>query len=193
MSIKLTTGWWTVLASGALFTYPRPLARNIQSSAYIDGLKAMGAVWFPPIEDGWCRVTNNDREKHRPKGLKICRPGNDHWSDIPDYDYNDWLEGCEYIRPEVVAYPSVREQIARGDFENKLPYKTAKSDRAGWEAYQRETADIRQEFETACAREHGLLDHPKREKLFQRAWDDGHSAGWHGIVLCYEAIVELIK
>jgi len=43
------------------------------------------------------------------------------------------------------------------------------------------------------AAEHGVAEHPKEQKLWDLAWDHGHSSGFGEIITYYEEFVELLK
>lgn len=41
--------------------------------------------------------------------------------------------------------------------------------------------------------EHDLGKHPKKDLLYQLAWDYGHSCGFHEVELYYSTLAELLK
>jgi len=55
-----------------------------------------------------------------------------------------------------------------------------------------EEASRRECFRQALETEFGTSDHPKRDQLWDRAYDAGHSNGWTEIFGEYEDLVELI-
>lgn len=48
-------------------------------------------------------------------------------------------------------------------------------------------------FEADLAEEHGLTDHPKRRKLFELAYEAGHSCGMSEVEIHYSTLAELLK
>ncbi len=58
--------------------------------------------------------------------------------------------------------------------------------------YDNESSLRRTDFKAALEKEYGLQDHPKRDRIWQKAWDDGHSGGWTDILNVYEELVDLI-
>lgn len=47
-----------------------------------------------------------------------------------------------------------------------------------WSTYREEDRRLKELFKSYLFLELGIQDHPKREKLFELAWDHGHSAGY---------------
>jgi len=60
-------------------------------------------------------------------------------------------------------------------------------------AYDNESSEIRAKFREALEKEYGMQNHPKKDKIWEKAWDDGHSGGWTEILITYDELVELIK
>lgn len=58
--------------------------------------------------------------------------------------------------------------------------------------YDNESSVLRAEFKTALEKEYELQNHPKKDKIWQKAWDDGHSGGWQSILNEYDEIVDLL-
>jgi hypothetical protein len=51
----------------------------------------------------------------------------------------------------------------------------------------------RLEFRKKLELEHGLQNHPKRDRLWELAWEEGHSGGWSEISLVYSELATLLK
>jgi hypothetical protein len=41
--------------------------------------------------------------------------------------------------------------------------------------------------------EHGMAEHPKRDLLWSKAWEQGHATGLESVRYWYDDLVELIK
>lgn len=109
---------------------------------------------------------------------------------------------------------SVRDNIDAGRYENKVPYayekipindgmtiKQAREHEAEQKRLKQEqrdkhcmeTARLTRLFRADLESEHGVSSHPKASKVWEMAWDSGHSGGLHEIANRYDEFVELIK
>jgi hypothetical protein len=68
------------------------------------------------------------------------------------------------------------------------------------EQYRTDSAKYRAEedrlnalFEADCAEDQGLTNHPKRGKLWGKAWEHGHAGGYGDIYSYYCDLAELIR
>jgi len=52
--------------------------------------------------------------------------------------------------------------------------------------------ELRNDFEHDLAEEYGLLDHPKLNLIFAKAWDRNHSEGFSSVANEYANLVELV-
>lgn len=52
-----------------------------------------------------------------------------------------------------------------------------------------ERASVKAELEAA----YEMADHPKRDRIFEMAWERGHSCGWSEIENEYLELAELVK
>lgn len=63
--------------------------------------------------------------------------------------------------------------------------------------YRRKSAEhaseLHNQFKQELFEELGIADNPKRELLFSRAWEQGHSAGYDEVYTCACDLVELIR
>ena|SRR5579863_2654525 len=100
------------------------------------------------------------------------------------FDAATWPEVETHID---LVHATVYQKANRGDYVPKLDYKENK------EAYRLEQQRLNAQFKTDLELEHGVTDNPKRDKLFDIAWSQGHSAGWSEVALHYDELVELIK
>lgn len=58
--------------------------------------------------------------------------------------------------------------------------------------YRAEMTKIQDDFQNALYEEYGVKDHPKREKMYSKAWERGHSSGYAQVESEFEEIVELM-
>ena len=108
----------------------------------------------------------------------------------------------------------VRDNIADGKYSSKIPSfvktpvdeekMTVRQAREHSEA-QKEAARLRRIdqwedeqrlrilFQADLEEEHGVRNHPKADRVFELAWEHGHSSGYEEVVSCYADFVELIK
>lgn len=64
--------------------------------------------------------------------------------------------------------------------------------RAMRKEYDLESAAKKLKFKEALEEEYGLQDHPKKDDVWNKAWEDGHSGGWASIYYEYEELAELV-
>lgn len=76
------------------------------------------------------------------------------------------------------------DRINSGEFENNVPY--SKNTR---EAYRAEESRVTQLFREEAIKDVGLEDYKLKDRVFDKAWSDGHSSGY---VEVYWQLVELV-
>ena len=59
--------------------------------------------------------------------------------------------------------------------------------------YNQIVAKSNEWFQYALKSHHGVQHHPKAGKVYQMAWDDGHSSGYDSVANSFDELVELIK
>jgi hypothetical protein len=59
--------------------------------------------------------------------------------------------------------------------------------------YHEENKRLQDEFRRDLIEEYGMTDHPKADKIFNKAWDMGSSLGYQSIQEYFEDFVELFK
>ena len=59
--------------------------------------------------------------------------------------------------------------------------------------YHAISAALEAEFKSDLEAYHGMTDHPKRDLLYSKAWERGHSAGLHEVAVVYNDLVELVQ
>lgn len=87
-----------------------------------------------------------------------------------------FLSSKEYVEYEEVMYPKLLEE-----------YRSAK------QAYKEDEARLIEQFKEDLYKDLGISDHPKRHKLFQKAWENDHSYGFEAVYNEALDLVELIK
>ena len=60
-------------------------------------------------------------------------------------------------------------------------------------AYGQETAKLTDQFKADLFKDLGITHHPMREKLYSKAWENGHSAGLSEVYNVAYDLVDLIK
>jgi hypothetical protein len=60
-------------------------------------------------------------------------------------------------------------------------------------AYCEESVRLHDKFKADALEELGLTGHPKAEKLFEKAWEKGHSDGLYSVYEWMETLKELIE
>ena len=85
--------------------------------------------------------------------------------------------------PQIAALPTIKSE-----YEGAL---------AAWnravESRQYDDQRLYNEFRNDLAIENGMEYHPKKDKLFELAWEFGHSAGYAEVASYYERLVGLLK
>lgn len=113
---------------------------------------------------------------------------------------------------------SVFDNIANGEYENKLPWNPSpemltdiesqieaakrvvedlKEQRqnlrkVSQKAYNEESARLQDQFKADLFKEFGVEKNPKAEKCYAKAYEQGHSSGYSDIANCFANMVELI-
>lgn len=78
---------------------------------------------------------------------------------------------------------SLSHRIEDGEFKNKVPY--SKETR---EAYRADERRLEKLFREAALKSVGLEDYKLKDRVFDKAWSDGHSYGYMEV---YNHLVEL--
>lgn len=91
----------------------------------------------------------------------------------------------------------VRERLAAGEFNNKVPYPDRGGDRtvrsAALRAYHAGQDVANAEFRVALESENHMLNHPKADRLWDLAWEHGHSSGLQDVIHYYEEFLSLVQ
>ncbi len=74
--------------------------------------------------------------------------------------------------------------------EKNLHYGKTREEHA---AYNKAMAELNDKFKEELFKDLCIEDNPKRDLLFQKAWDSGHASGWHEVWNHAVELVDLIK
>ena len=91
-----------------------------------------------------------------------------------------------------LVHATVYVKANRGDYQTKLPYERNSKNPAVYTAYQEDQARLNKQFRLDLEVEHGVIGNPKADKLFEIAWEQGHSYGFSEVALHYDQLVVLI-
>ena len=103
--------------------------------------------------------------------------------------YNIYANGDTLAKGITLA--QVKERFAEQKVVKERIEDTESYLKARDEWYEAE-AKLKQEFWDDCAEDFGLQNHPKREKLQEIAWEEGHSEGFRSVYQWYERLAELL-
>lgn len=83
------------------------------------------------------------------------------------------------------------------DYKNDLPYPRhdlPKEEHATMrKAYRDRDKELKAKFRDDIEAEYDMTGHPKADKLWELAWEYGHSAGYSEVAIYYAELVELAK
>ena len=109
---------------------------------------------------------------------------------------SDFTTTYWYRAGQVVCKQKPGESLASG-FDTTKCVKEKVTDEVALkkarEAYGAEQQRIVAEFKRDLFADLGIENHPMREKLYSKAWDDGHSGGFAEIYNCACDLVDLIE
>lgn len=86
----------------------------------------------------------------------------------------------------------IYDNIRNGVYQNKSPYFSRKVNPVGREMYLSEERKLFNQFKQDLFDYCGVSDNPKRELLFSKAWESGHSSGYNEVAIIFDDMVELI-
>lgn len=123
-------------------------------------------------------------------------------------DFTKYVNNLKYPRPhdfsttywyragQVVCTQKPGESLASG-FDTSKCVKEVCCDEEGLKAaraaYNAETQRIHAQFKQDLFADLGIENHPLRNKLFSKAWDDGHANGFAEVYNCALNLVDLIE
>lgn len=60
-------------------------------------------------------------------------------------------------------------------------------------AYANKSRELWTEFREALEKAYQMQNHPKKDRIWEKAWDDGHRGGYTEILNAYDELVELLS
>lgn len=94
----------------------------------------------------------------------------------------------EKFAAEKIENGTFYEKITYGYFENKVPYDTKNP-----EPYRKEQERLDNMFKQMALADVGLAEHPKADKIYWKAWEDGHANGYHEVYNYLLSYADLLK
>lgn len=95
---------------------------------------------------------------------------------------------------------SVRDHIndefnKTGRYYNELPFVRKSQDPEAWAAYNMREGVIHRNFRNDLEREFGTDIYPEkvRNKIFYKAWEDGHAYGHSEVLNHYDDLVDFVE
>jgi hypothetical protein len=92
-----------------------------------------------------------------------------------------------------LVHATVYAKASRGDYTTKVHYARRDVNDVIYVAYHADQVRLNKQFKLDLEAEHCVTDNPKRDRLFDLAWSQGHSSGYAEVASCYGELVELIK
>lgn len=59
--------------------------------------------------------------------------------------------------------------------------------------YKNSEQVVNDAFRFGLAKEYGLINHPKEQKVWELAWSEGHSSGYYSVEQYYDQFSELVR
>ena len=103
------------------------------------------------------------------------------------YWYRDGACICTQYPGEILASDFKTEGCVKQSSVDEAAFRAAR------DAYGAETARLTAKFKADLFADLGIADHPQREKLYSKAWDDGHANGLSEVHSCAENLVDLLE
>jgi hypothetical protein len=88
---------------------------------------------------------------------------------------------------------TIQEKLNRNAYKSTLPYFSPKENPERNRLYKEDSRRLNEEFKREVFETLDIVDNPKAEMLYSKAWDSGHSNGYSEVY--YEALdlVDLIS
>lgn len=113
------------------------------------------------------------------------------------------MKSIEYYSTGTMPYPTkpIRPRIGSGASSADARVYAKEMDlydaamvvyREQKELYDKEQRSLYDEFRKDLYEEYGVTGHPKADKCFSIAWEEGHSSGYNDVAIYFSRIVELI-
>jgi hypothetical protein len=118
-----------------------------------------------------------------------------------DFSRTTWVSGGKVFASKVgdgdilyadgSPYPIDEKKILHA--MKKVVEKDDAAFLAAIKPYKDEKSKLYDEFKADLFADLGIETNPKKEKLFSKAWEDGHSSGYGEVYSCALDLVDLIK
>ena len=117
-------------------------------------------------------------------------------NDYSSYDYKDRIEPNNNWHSLQIPLKSLDDAL---QLINDLDNYAIKFTRF-WKIVKYSNGDlwktedvVKSEFKGRLAKENGVENHPKLDRLFEIAWDFGHNSGFNEVDIYFSEMVDLIK
>lgn len=88
---------------------------------------------------------------------------------------------------------TIQDKINEQAYRNQLiPVRRSPANEESWQEYQAEHRRLHELFKSDALAEVGLTQHPKANKAFDLAWDDGHGYGLREVLYHLERYADLL-
>lgn len=89
---------------------------------------------------------------------------------------------------------NVKDKLEARAYENKMPYPhgNVRLNRIGHEAFRVENRRLEAEFKADALEYVGLTNHRLAEKVWDKAWSDGHAYGYREVLNELEALADIV-
>jgi hypothetical protein len=122
--------------------------------------------------------------------LKISKPVRGDFETVYYYHYGECI-GSPQNRAERNALEHYLKDRNLGDYVTQKRFRTGEW-RAAMAAYYEEENALLRKFKEDALRECGLEGHPKAEKAYSLAWEEGHSLGYGQVLYELQNLADLL-
>lgn len=108
-------------------------------------------------------------------------------TELPLKNVGDLMESAFKLLPNG---NTTRELIMKSVPKLIADYENAKEQK---KLYYNEESRLHQQFIDDLEKENGMENNPKKDILWAKAWEHGHSSGYEDVINIYEDLIELVK
>lgn len=84
------------------------------------------------------------------------------------------------------------EKINSDYYKTKLPYARKKENPSVYDAYKADQNRLEEEFRRDALEYVGLTGHPKADKAYAFAWQEGHASGYNDVLHYLDEVAQII-
>lgn len=128
--------------------------------------------------------SKNDADHYGDGGEAIFKADTDHLKGLE-------LQLSKIPEPKPITEKTFWEKVNDGDFKNDIPF--AAHGRPGRTEYLQGEHARENQFKTELFAEYGMTNHPKAEKCYNLAWENGHAHGFSEVAVHFAEYAELVK